>query len=359
MLKDSTNATGLPESESGHMRCDSLAGQTTDLFGQVHVPASHSAPPASRKASLTTGISGRRGFGSSESADLSRSLESRLRPRLDSLGSTLWRLIWSRQVTPAGRRIFALRARAHRTSASDFTGWPTPDTPSGGRTVPPGTTATGRKPDGSKAQVTLENVADLAGWPTPMAGTPAQKGYNEAGNTDSGRKTVELVAGWATPRAEDAESAGMRHGRGVADTLTAQASLSGWNTPAVSDSRNVEYSNGNRNKKGKPYTVNLRLPGEVKMAGWGTPSSRDWKDTPGMAEKATNPDGTKRTRLDQLGRQAHLADSGRILSGSPVGTVKPGQLNPAFSLWLQGLPPEWGFCGARAIRSLRRSRRNS
>jgi hypothetical protein len=27
-----------------------------------------------------------------------------------------------------------------------------------------------------------------------MAGTPAQKGYNEAGNTDSSRKTVELVS---------------------------------------------------------------------------------------------------------------------------------------------------------------------
>ncbi len=32
----------------------------------------------------------------------------------------------------------------------------------------------------------------LAGWPTPMAGTPAQKGNNEAGNTDSSRKTMEL-----------------------------------------------------------------------------------------------------------------------------------------------------------------------
>jgi hypothetical protein len=35
------------------------------------------------------------------------------------------------------------------------------------------------------------------GWPTPMAGTPAQKGNNEAGNTDSSRKTVDL-AGWPT-----------------------------------------------------------------------------------------------------------------------------------------------------------------
>jgi hypothetical protein len=36
-----------------------------------------------------------------------------------------------------------------------------------------------------------------------MAGTPAQKGYNEAGNTDSSRKTVELCAPWATPTTRD------------------------------------------------------------------------------------------------------------------------------------------------------------
>jgi hypothetical protein len=44
----------------------------------------------------------------------------------------------------------------------------------------------------------LPRVAYMAGWPTPMAGTPAQKGYNEAGNNDSSRKTVAL-AGWQTP----------------------------------------------------------------------------------------------------------------------------------------------------------------
>jgi hypothetical protein len=38
-------------------------------------------------------------------------------------------------------------------------------------------------------------VAQMASWPTPMAGTPAQNGYNEAGNTDSSRKTVALMGG--------------------------------------------------------------------------------------------------------------------------------------------------------------------
>ena len=52
----------------------------------------------------------------------------------------------------------------------------------------------------------LNSVAQAVGhWPTPMAGTPAQKGYNEAGNTDSSRKTVALIdpASWATPTTRD------------------------------------------------------------------------------------------------------------------------------------------------------------
>ena len=37
---------------------------------------------------------------------------------------------------------------------------------------------------------TLRASSHAAVWPTPMAGTPSQEGYNEAGNTDSSRRTV-------------------------------------------------------------------------------------------------------------------------------------------------------------------------
>lgn len=45
-------------------------------------------------------------------------------------------------------------------------------------------------------------------WPTPMAGTPAQKGYNAAGNNDFTRKADVLAAAvmasvWPTPAARD------------------------------------------------------------------------------------------------------------------------------------------------------------
>ena len=68
-------------------------------------------------------------------------------------------MTWKERVTPSGRVICALRASERRTAAKDF-----------------------------------------SGWPTPMAGSPATESYNEAGNTDSGRKTVQLVMGaWSTP----------------------------------------------------------------------------------------------------------------------------------------------------------------
>lgn len=46
---------------------------------------------------------------------------------------------------------------------------------------------------------------------------------------------------------------------------------------------------------------------DLPQVGWSTASSRDWKDTAGMATTGTNPDGSKRERLDQLPRQAQLA----------------------------------------------------
>jgi len=57
--------------------------------------------------------------------------------------------------------------------------------------------------------------------------------------------------------------------------------------------------------------------------GWPTAASRDWKDSPGMAESGTNPDGTERTRLDQLPRAAQL--TGPAPSGGPAETENGGE----------------------------------
>jgi len=79
---------------------------------------------------------GRNSPGSSESAALTRHLESRLREKTASLGSTLYPLTWKDLTSLSGRSIPALRASVRRTSGKGsigqpricdlLTGWPTP-----------------------------------------------------------------------------------------------------------------------------------------------------------------------------------------------------------------------------------------
>ncbi len=57
-------------------------------------------------------------------------------------------------------------------------------------------------------------------------------------------------------------------------------------------------------------------------SGWSTASSRDWKDTPGMATTARNPDGSVRHRTDQLPRQAALAGWATPAAQEPGGSAE-------------------------------------
>jgi hypothetical protein len=193
-------------------------------------------------------------------------------------GSILFVHRWKWQVTPLGRRICQLLPSKRRTPAND-----------------------------------------CGSWATPMAGTPAQKGYNEAGNTDSGRKTVAL-ASWPTSSARDwKSSASNQHGIN-ARPLNEVARLSSWPTPTLHDA-----------ERG----------GQEKRA---------------MAETRHG------SNLQDFALTAH----GPTSSGSPARTESKGQLNPAFSLWLMGFSSAWvraapskanrgrGCSGARATRLSRK-----
>ena len=72
-------------------------------------------------------------------------------------------------------------------------GWPTPNTPNGGRSSTPETmSSTGMTPDGRKHTVTLEHVVTFAGWPTPNA--------MEGGQTSrSGERKDELLISGLPP----------------------------------------------------------------------------------------------------------------------------------------------------------------
>lgn len=242
----SPSSTPSPASACGVTPPGSPDGLTIDPCGQAHRLASLSATQAKSLGLLTSGTYGPPSSISSISAALTCSLESRLRARTRSLGSTMYRLTWKERATPSGRSICALRASAPRTSDSGsssserapwltpsardwkdtagmsieavnpdgstrtridqlprialLAGYPSPTTPSGGQTYPEGTSTTGQTPDGRKVQVTLELVAQATGWPSPGAsdgvgGKGPRAGVSMTGRLPDGRKaTMDLSA---------------------------------------------------------------------------------------------------------------------------------------------------------------------
>jgi hypothetical protein len=79
---------------------------------------------------------------------------------------------------------------------------------------------------------------------------------------------------------------------------------------------------------------------EVILKPWPTPQARDWKGPQG--------------RWKKLGALDLPAAASLV-----VGAEKGMKLNPAFSLWLMGLPPAWDECGTLVEESMRRRRREA
>ena len=66
---------------------------------------------------------------------------------------------------------------------------------------------------------------------------------------------------------------------------------------------------------------NTEANSQSELCSVATPSARDWKDTSGMSQTGVDPDGSIRSRLDQLPRQAQLADSGQTAPGGTPATA--------------------------------------
>ncbi|HQT65812.1 MAG TPA: hypothetical protein PLO16_15015 [Acidocella sp.] len=213
-LPDTRNATSSPGLGYGRTRCAKPVGMTPDLFGQDHALASLSALRELEPGSTTSGICGPNFTGLSRQDALSALLGSKLKARLEGRGSTLYRLTWKEAVTPSGRRYYALRASAPRTSDTGGSGWPTPTVKkeSGGATIDP-------------AKVLARALG---------------------GHANDLQDFVQLAAGWATPKAEDSEQTGFSAKRLTAgktpDNLHSQTkTLVGWATPATRDYRTPNH----------------------------------------------------------------------------------------------------------------------
>lgn len=272
---DTPNATSSPESPDGLSPSRSPDGPKIVPSGPAPVHVSRFRALANKKAMPTNDTCGPLFTTSSPSADLQRSLESRLRLRMDANGSPEYELTWKEQDMPAGVPICRLVALERRTGAKgSFSSVLPRATPTVGDAANAANeTATRSNPDSKHhaGQTLVDQVgrgtSELAPWPTPNT--------MEGGQTSRGgdRKDEKLMGGlvaWATPRAEDAESSGMPHARGVADTLSAQVGqdlTAGWPTPMAATPSNGDYNEaGNTDSSRK--TVDL-LP----VSAWPTPDT--------------------------------------------------------------------------------------
>src|SRR5690606_11902517 len=108
------NAISSPASAVGAMRSGSPAGPTTGPCGPDRVLANLSPRQALEKGLMTRDTYGRIGDGSSISAGLQSSLESRLRAKMAAYGSPEYVLTWKHWDMPSGPPFCPLRARARK-----------------------------------------------------------------------------------------------------------------------------------------------------------------------------------------------------------------------------------------------------
>jgi hypothetical protein len=160
-LTDTRNVTFSQALEAGLTHYDYLDGRKTGRSGREAALASHSVSPAKAKELKTNDTFGPLFDGLSPKNDLQQSLENRLRQAMAVNGCQEYVLTWKRWDMKSGPPICALRASGRRISGKGYSGWPTPNTPNGGRATPPGTSTTGKTPDGKKRQVDLQHVAAI------------------------------------------------------------------------------------------------------------------------------------------------------------------------------------------------------
>ena len=170
-----------------------------------------------------------------------------------------------------------------------------------------------RKGGGQRSGPGLEQQAELAAWPSPEA--------------SASNRSLEA---WYRGKPHLVHSS--------TPPLTVVAQLASWATPTSRDHKDGSYTAN--------VPENALLGRQVWQAGWPTPDAQKTSSAKGLGDRPSRA-ATNRT-TGYLAEIVVDPASGPTPSGSPAATAKPGQLNPAFSRWLQGYPAAWCQAAIRA-----------